>query len=91
MAQTRTSLRLTHVRDSYCDFMVRANIALSCGRSQEAIDLYTRVLYELSPGHVCAFLNRSMAYLEEGYYELAVMDAYRACLAAKELWMVGSA
>ena len=62
--------------------MVRANIALSTGKSAEAIQHYTKVLYKLSPAHACAFLNRSMAYVEEGYYELAVMDAYRAKLAA---------
>ena len=65
--------------------MVRANKALSSHRPQEAIQKYTEVLYKLSPGHVCAFLNRSMAYVDEGYYELAVMDAYRACVGASEL------
>lgn len=65
--------------------MVRGNKALSSHRSEEAIQRYTEVLYKLSPGHVCAFLNRSMAYIDEGYYDLVVMDAYRACMAASEL------
>lgn len=68
--------------------MVRGNKALSSHRSEEAIQRYTEVLYKLSPGHVCAFLNRSMAYIDEGYYDLAVMDAYRACMAASELCKV---
>lgn len=68
--------------------MVRANIALSSGRPEQAIRHYTEVLYKLSPAHVCAFLNRSMAYIEERYYELAVVDAYRACIATSELGKV---
>lgn len=65
--------------------MVSANTALSDGRIGDAIRHYTEVLYKQSPGHVCAFLNRSLAYLEDGDCELAVMDAYRAGLAASEL------
>lgn len=65
--------------------MVTANMALSDGRIADAIRNYTEVLYNLSPGNVCAFLNRSLAYLEDGDYELAVVDAYRAGLAASEL------
>ena len=65
--------------------MIRANVALSNGKAEEAISHYTEVLYKLSPAHVCAFLNRSMAYIESGYYELAVMDAFRACITAHEL------
>lgn len=85
MAEQQQSLRLFHASDSYCGVMVRGNIALSTGKSAEAIEHYTEVLYKLSPGHVCAFLNRSLAYLEEGYYELAVMDAHLAKIAADEL------
>lgn len=85
MAQVNNRARLIHARNGYCEVMVRANIALSNHRPAKAISLYTEVLYKLSPANVCAFLNRSMAYIEEGYYELAVMDAYRACIAAKEL------
>ena len=68
--------------------MVQANIALTSGYPAEAISHYNEVLYNLSPGHVCALLNRSMAYIESGYYELAVVDAYRASIAAGELRMV---
>ena len=68
--------------------MLRGNIALSDQRTEEAIRLYTKVLYTLSPGHVCALLNGSMAYLLDGYAELAVMDAHRACIAADELLKV---
>lgn len=68
--------------------MVRGNIALSTGKPTEAIEHYTEVLYKLSPGNVCALLNRSMASLEEGYYELAAMDAHRAKIAADELRQV---
>lgn len=41
---------------------------------------YTRVLYKTSPGYICAFLNRSFAYISLGYPELAVVDAYRAAI-----------
>ena len=68
--------------------MVFANIALNNGEFTKAIDRYSEVLYKLSPGHICALLNRSMAYLESGYGELAVMDAYRACVAASKLGKV---
>lgn len=91
MAEPDRSVRIVHAHESLCDVMVRANKALSSHRPQEAIQHYTKVLYKLSPGHVCAFLNRSMAYLYEGYYDLAVMDAYRACIAASELSKVNIA
>lgn len=85
MAQSTRRLRLVHAGESFCDTMVSANTALSDGRIGDAIRHYTEVLYKQSPGHVCAFLNRSLAYLEDGDCELAVMDAYRAGLAASEL------
>lgn len=85
MAQNQQSVQLFPVRGSFSDVMVRGNILLSTGRSAEAIRKYTKVLYKLSPAHVCAFLNRSLAFLEEGYYELAVMDAHRAKVAIDEL------
>lgn len=85
MAQPEKKLRLVHAPESFCDVMVRANIALVNDRPEKAIHLYTEVLYKLSPAHVCAFLNRSMAYIQDGYYELAVTDAYRACITASEL------
>ena len=85
MGDQQQSLRLFHASNSVCGVMVRGNIALTTGKSKEAIEHYTEVLYKLSPGHVCAFLNRSMAYLEQGYYELAAMDAHRAKIATDEL------
>ncbi len=85
MAQPGTIVRFIYAPERFCDAMIQANIALSDGRAKEAIRHYTEVLYELQPAHVCAFLNRSMAYLELGYHDLAVMDAYRACIAANEL------
>ena len=65
--------------------MVCANKALNNGDLTEAINRYSEVLHKLSPGHICALLNRSMAYLKSGYGELAVMDAYRAGVAATQL------
>lgn len=65
--------------------MIHANIALWNGNSAEAIRYYDEVLYNLSPGHICALLNRCMAYIDSGHPELAVMDAYRAKIAAGEL------
>ena len=88
MAQTNNHAGIIHARDGYCDIMVRGNKALSNGRSEVAIPLYTKILYILSPGDVCAFLNRSIAYVHEGYSELAVIDAHRASLAAKEMYNV---
>ncbi len=85
MAQPETIVRLIYTPERFCDVIVHGNIALSDGRPDEAIRHYTEVLYELQPAHVCAFLNRSIAYLELGYYDLAVMDAYRACITANEM------
>ena len=79
-----------HDPKSLCDVMIHANIALNNGRSDDAILFYTEVLYELAPAHVGALLNRSIAYVEAGYYELAVIDAHRACIAANELRKVRS-
>ena len=88
MAQTKQKLRLVLSPKTFCDAMVHANIALSEGNLEEAIDHYTKVLHKLAPGLTCAFLNRCMAYLHSGYYELAVMDAYRACITARGLFKV---
>ena len=52
---------------------VHWNIVLSNDRPVESIRLYTKILYTLSPDHVCAFLNRRIAYVHEGYSELAVI------------------
>ena len=85
MAQNSNPAGIVHARNSYCDFMVRGNEALTNRRPEVAIQCYTKVLYELSPGDVCALLNRSIAYASEGYGELAVTDAYRASLAARAM------
>lgn len=85
MPRAERSLRVFHAPEGFCDVMFRANLALLQGNAGEAIQKYTEVLYKLSPGHVCALLNRSMAYVEWEYYELAVVDAYRACVAVNEL------
>ncbi|KAI9809379.1 MAG: hypothetical protein M1827_006891 [Pycnora praestabilis] len=67
------------------EVLVRANEYLSDRQPYAAIKLYTRVLYELCPGHPIAFLNRALAYLATGYPDLAVTDAYRATLIVGEL------
>ena len=85
MAQNNNHAGNVHAREGYCDIMIRANQALSNSQSEVAIEYYTKVLFDLSPGDVCAFLNRSIAYVCEGHSELAVTDAYRASLAAKDL------
>ncbi|KAL8816284.1 MAG: hypothetical protein Q9223_004676 [Gallowayella weberi] len=59
------------------NIIFQANCHLLAGRNRQAIELYTDVLYKKSPGHIIAFLNRSLAYVcdKPG---LAVTDAYRA-------------
>lgn len=76
----KLSRRLIHSHDSSEDLLFRGNAELAAKRPDRALQLYTKVLYEVCPGHVCAFLNRSLAYISLGYPELAVMDAYRAAL-----------
>ena len=88
MAQSREPLRLHHAPKSFCNVMILANKALSEHKTDEAIEHYEEVLYTLAPAHTCAFLNRCMAWIESGYYELAVVDAYRACILAAELEQV---
>ena len=88
MAQPRKAIRLVHAPRGFCEVMIHANIALSNGELGEAINHYNEVLYKLAPAHVCALLNRSMAFLKSGYHELAVVDAFRACVAASELRQV---
>ena len=76
----KPTLRLIHSHNGPDDLLFRANALLATGNAEEALRLYTRILYGVSPGHVCAFLNRSLAYLALGYPELAVTDAYRAAV-----------
>lgn len=64
---------------------MQAAKALSDANPVEAIRLYTQVLYETSPGHVVALLNRSLAYIWVGRPELAAVDAYRAALGSNEM------
>ena len=89
MAQPKESApRLHRSPQSFWVAMVQANKALSNHETDEAVQHYNNVLYTSAPAHTCAFLNRSMAWIESGYYELAVMDVYRACRTANELKQV---
>lgn len=81
----KSTLRLIHSRDSTNDLLFRANAHLAGQEPEKALPLYTKVLYETSPGHACAFLNRSLAYIALGYPELATMDAYRAAISTDAL------
>ncbi|MCJ1402155.1 hypothetical protein MMC11_005374 [Xylographa trunciseda] len=81
----KPALRLVHHHENADDLLFRGNAELAAGRPDQALRFYTKVLYKVSPGHVCAFLNRSLAYLALGYPELGVMDAYRAAIACHEL------
>ncbi|KAL8665816.1 MAG: hypothetical protein Q9202_001938 [Teloschistes flavicans] len=65
--------------------LLQANALLSSGKPREAIKLYTEILYRKAPGHIIAFLNRSLAYIAERNPELAATDAYRAALCIDEL------
>ena len=70
-------------------FCFRGNEELANNRPQVAIKYYTHVLHELCPGHICALLNRCLAYVLLGYPELAVYDAYAAVTLAyqcRDLW-----
>ena len=78
-------LRLIHSPDSAEDLLFRGNAELASGRPDQALQLYTKVLYDVCPGHVCAFLNRALAYINLGYPELAVMDTYRAATVCNKL------
>jgi len=60
------------------ELLFQANAVLAAGNAILALELYTKVLYTVCPGHPMAFLNRSLAYVSLGYPELAVTDAYRA-------------
>ncbi|KAL9610945.1 MAG: hypothetical protein Q9167_004387 [Letrouitia subvulpina] len=65
--------------------LMQAARALNDANPSEAIRLYTQVLYEISPGHVVALLNRSLAYVWLGRPELAAVDAYRAAVVSNEM------
>ncbi|MCJ1286612.1 hypothetical protein MMC26_005958 [Xylographa opegraphella] len=80
-----TTLRSVHGLERADELLFRGNTELVAGRSDQALQIYTKVLYEVSPGHVCAFLNRAMAYIALGYPELGVTDAYRAAITCQRL------
>jgi hypothetical protein len=52
-----------------------ANYYLSNNKPKDALELYTKILGEISPGHPVAFLNRSLCYLLLDFPSLAVIDA----------------
>jgi len=81
----RSNLRIVHRTDSPEELMIRANTFLSQGQAEEAVKLYTQILYKELHGHVCALLNRSLAYICLHLPELAVTDAYRAGIAIQEM------
>ena len=74
----RETSRFIQTINGFEDLMIKANIYLSHHRAETALEVYTKIIYEVSPGNPCALLNRSLAYLVLGYPELAVADAYRA-------------
>lgn len=78
LQKPRSRLQLHHNTASPDDLIIQANALLSLGKARQAIELYTEVLHDEAPGHVIAFLNRSMAYILESRPELAAADAYRA-------------
>ena len=81
-ASPTTRIRLVYCPDSTDDLMHRANAHLSTRQPYQALPLYTKILSSSFPGHPCAFLNRSLAYLALDYPELAVADAYRAAMSS---------
>ena len=85
MSTRRPRLRIFQKQTNTNDLLIAANTALSESRPNDAMKLYTQVLYNHSPGHCCALLNRSLCYLYSGHYELAAADAYMAALASHEM------
>lgn len=75
-----TDLRLIFSPDETDNFLSKASTHLANGQPYQALQTYTKVLLEISPGHPCAFLNRSLAYIALDYPELAVADAYQAAM-----------
>ncbi|MCJ1296779.1 hypothetical protein MMC34_008346 [Xylographa carneopallida] len=81
----RPTFQSVRNHESAVEILFEGNVELVAGRPEQALRLYTQVLYDVSPGHVCAFLNRAMAYIALGYPDLGVMDAYRAAITCHEL------
>ena len=81
----KLSIRLKNANNNPGCLMIAGNIALATGKPSKAVDIYTEILYKHVPGHPCAFLNRSLAYLALCLPELAVTDAYRAGIAIEDM------
>lgn len=81
----RPPIRIIHNLNSTEDLLFRANEHLASGNSNDALSLYTEVLYSKCPGHPFAFLLRAITYTRLGYPELAVTDGYRAALSGREM------
>jgi len=82
MVSPSSKLRLVYSPDSFEDLMNLANAHLAAQQPHHALQMYNKILISKSPGHPCAFLNRSLAYIALGFPELAVADAYRAAMAS---------
>jgi len=78
----RARLKLTVGTHRASHILAQATDHLIAGRPSRAHEISTNVLANSSPGHPCAFLDRSLCYLLLDYPSLAVTDAYRALLAA---------
>ena len=87
---SRQRLKIVHNQNSTEELLFQANVRLAEGYLQEALKLYSRVLYGTSPGHIIAFLNRSLVYVALGFPELAVTDAYRAAISCNEMRLTNS-
>lgn len=81
----RPPIRIIHNLNSTEDLLFRANEHLASGSLNDALSLYTQVLYSKCPGHPFAFLLRAITYTRLGYPELAVTDGYRAALSGREM------
>ena len=81
----KPDLHLIHSHNSTEDLLCRANALLGDRDPAQALVLYTKVLYGNGPGHVCALLNRALAYIWLDLPELAVADAYRAGIVANQM------
>ncbi|MCJ1367641.1 hypothetical protein MMC16_006775 [Acarospora aff. strigata] len=80
-----SSLRLPYSPDCTEDLMNKANTHLAARQPSQAHEIYTKILQARAPGHPCALLNRSLAYIAMGYPELAVADAYRAAMVCHDM------
>ncbi|KAL9577849.1 MAG: hypothetical protein Q9212_006102 [Teloschistes hypoglaucus] len=81
----RIRLTVMNPQSSSEGSILAANALLSSGKPRAAIEQYTDVLYSQAPGHIIAFLNRSLAHIADHQPELAAADAYRAALSLDQL------